>query len=390
MKNLPILLQKDSRDMRFGEIIGHEDINKVLRSMADSGRVPHAMLFYENEGCGGLALALAFIQYLNCPARHGGDSCGECPSCARMAKLIHPDVHFVYPVTGGAKADSSSRPTSDTYASHWRGLVLKNPYFLENDLWKALGIEGKSGNIAVAEAKSILEKLSFSAVENGYKTILMWLPEKMNAEAANRLLKIVEEPPANTIFLFITHAPEKVLQTIFSRCQSLRIPPQPKEEAALAIRRYSDAGEEEASIEAGLCGGSIGRALADLSGKESETEFLDIFSDFMRAALARDLMSALETGEMMSGLDSREKQKAFCNFAGDCVRKIFMLQQDMPQIAWISPQEKEFFTGAARNAGPGFCRKALGYLDKAAALLDRNVNAKIVFCDLVNRLFLSI
>lgn len=310
--------------MRFGEIIGHEDIKKVLRSMADSGRVPHAMLFYENEGCGGLALALAFIQYLNCPARHGGDSCGECPSCARMAKLIHPDVHFVYPVTGGAKADSSSRPTSDTYASHWRGLVLKNPYFLENDLWKALGIEGKSGNIAVAEAKSILEKLSFSAVENGYKTILMWLPEKMNAEAANRLLKIVEEPPANTIFLFITHAPEKVLQTIFSRCQSLRIPPQPKEEAALAIRRYSDAGEEEASIEAGLCGGSIGRALADLSGKESESEFLDIFSDFMRAALARDLMSALETGEMMSGLDSREKQKAFCNFAGDCVRKIYI------------------------------------------------------------------
>ncbi len=358
--------------------------------MADSGRVPHAMLFYENEGCGGLALALAFIQYLNCSCRQDGDSCGKCPSCIRMAKLIHPDVHFVYPVTGGAKADSSSKPTSDTYINHWRGLALKNPYFLENDLWRALGIEGKAGNIAVAEAKSILEKLSFSAVENGYKTILMWLPEKMNAEAANRLLKIVEEPPEKTIFLFITHGPEKVLQTIFSRCQSLRIPPQQKEEVAIAVRQYSSAAEEEAAIEAGLCGGSIGRALADLSGKENETEFLDIFSDFVRAALAKDFMSALETGEMMSGLDSREKQKAFCNFAGDCVRKIFMLQQNMPQIAWISPQEKEFFTETAKNADPGFCRKALGYLDKAAALLDRNVNAKIVFCDLVNRLFLSI
>lgn len=383
-------LRNDRIDMRFAEITGHEDIKKVLRSMADSGRVPHALLFYENEGCGGLALALAFIQYLSCHDRHDGDSCGECPSCIRMSRLIHPDVHFVFPVTGGSKADSSSKPTSDTYIRYWRELVLKNPYFTENDLYRALGIEGKSGNIAVAEAKSILEKLSFTAVEDGYKTILVWLPEKMNAEAANRLLKIVEEPPEKTLFLFITHAPEKVLQTIFSRCQSIRIPPQPQEEIASAIARYSGAGEEEASIEAGLCGGSIGKALDDLSGKETESEFMDIFSDLLRAAVKKDLSAALEAGEAMSALDSREKQKAFCNFAGECIRKIFMLQQNMPQIAWISPQEKQFFSEAAKSTRPGFCTAALGYLDKAAALIERNVNSKIVFCDLANRLFLSV
>lgn len=376
--------------MRFAEITGHDDIKKVLRSMADSGRVPHALLFYENEGCGGLALALAFIQYLNCHDHHDEDSCGECPSCIRMSRLIHPDVHFVFPVTGGSKADSSSRPTSDSYIRYWRELVLKNPYFTENDLYRALGIEGKSGNIAVAEAKSILEKLSFTAVEDGFKTILLWLPEKMNAEAANRLLKIVEEPPEKTLFLFITHAPEKVLQTIFSRCQSIRIPPQPQGEIAAAITRYSGAGPEEASIEAGLCGGSIGKALADLSGKETEIEFLDIFSDFLRAAVRKDLSGALEAAEAMSALDSREKQKAFCNFAGECIRKIFMLKQNMPQIAWIAPQEEQFFTEAARSTGPGFCTKALGYLDKAAALIERNVNSKIVFCDLANRLFLIV
>ena len=167
--------------MKFSEIIGHEDIKKVLVSMAHSGRVPPAMLFYENEGCGGLALALAFIQYINCRHRHDGDSCAKCPSCNKISKLIHPDMHFVFPVTSGPKADSSSKPTSDSYIRYWRELVLGNPYFLENGLYKALGIEGKSGNIAVAEAKAILDKLSFTSVEDGYKAIVTWLPEKMNA-----------------------------------------------------------------------------------------------------------------------------------------------------------------------------------------------------------------
>ncbi len=375
--------------MKFSEIIGHEDIKKVLVSMADSGRVPHAMLFYENEGCGGLALALAFIQYINCRHRHDGDSCGECPSCNKISKLIHPDMHFVFPVTSGPKADSSSKPTSDSYIRYWRELVLGNPYFLENGLYKALGIEGKSGNIAVAEAKAILDKLSFTSVEDGYKAIVTWLPEKMNAEAANRLLKIVEEPPEKTLFLFITHAPEKVLQTIFSRCQSLRIPPQPREEVAEALKR-AGMDPEEAEIQARICGGSIGKALYSVSGKEEESGFMDIFSDLMRAAVSRDLMSALEAGEMMASLDSREKQKAFCNFAGESVRKIFMLQQNMGQIAGLSPQESAFFNEIAGKTNRNFCPKALACLDKAAGLLDRNVNAKVVFCDLVNRLFLSV
>lgn len=376
--------------MKFSEITGHEDIKKVLVSMADSGRVPHAMLFYENEGCGALALALAFVQYLDCRHRHDGDSCGECPSCNKISKFIHPDLHFVFPVTSGTKVDSSSKPTSDSYLTWWRKLVGDNPYFLENDLYRALGIEKKSGTIAVAEAKSILEKLSFTSVEDGYKAFIVWLPEKMNAEAANRLLKIVEEPPEKTLFIFITHAPERVLQTIFSRCQSLRIPPQPKEEVAAALMKYTGLDREEAMVQAGLCGGSIGKALDTVSGKENDSEFLDMFSDLMRAITSRNLMSALETGEMMSGLDSREKQKAFCTFAGECIRKIFMLQQGMRQIACIAPQENAFFSETAGKVNAAFCGKALGYLDKAVALIDRNVNAKIVFCDLVNRLFLSV
>lgn len=160
--------------MRFADIIGNSHVSKAFVSMADTGRVAHAMLLYENEGCGALALALAYVQYLNCANPSGGDSCGECPSCRQMAKLVHPDVHFVFPVNKGPKA-SDEKPTSESYIKYWRELVLANPYFMESDLQKAIGIESKTGLIAVAEAKSILTKLSLTAVSGGYKAVIFYL-----------------------------------------------------------------------------------------------------------------------------------------------------------------------------------------------------------------------
>jgi DNA polymerase-3 subunit delta' len=229
--------------MRFSEIIGNAGVARALSSMADSGRVAHAMLMYENEGCGALALALAYVQYLNCSNHQDGDSCGECPSCRQMAKLIHPDVHFVFPVNKGPKSPDD-KPTSESYLKYWRELAVADPYFTEADLQKAIGIESKNGLIAVAEAKNIISKLSLTAVADGYKAVIFYLPEKMNQETANRLLKMVEEPPQKTIFLFITHAPEKVLQTIFSRCQSIRVMPLTKEEAE-KVRAMKPADENE-------------------------------------------------------------------------------------------------------------------------------------------------
>lgn len=182
--------------MRFADIIGNRSVADAMASMADSGRVPHAMLLYENEGCGALALALAFVQYLNCSAPVGGDSCGECPSCRQMSRLIHPDVHFVFPVNKGPKT-SDEKPTSESYIKYWRELAIADPYFVEADLQKAIGIESKNGLIAVAEARNIISKLSLTAVADGYKAVIFYLPEKMNQETANRLLKMVEEPPVN-------------------------------------------------------------------------------------------------------------------------------------------------------------------------------------------------
>ena len=351
--------------MRFADIIGNAEVAKALASMADSGRVAHAMLMYENEGCGAIALALAYVQYLNCANPHDGDSCGECPSCRQMAKLIHPDVHFVFPVNKGPKT-SDDKPVSESYLKYWRELVTADPYFTEADLQKAIGIESRNGLIAVAEAKSIIGKLSLTAVADGYKAVIFYLPEKMNQETANRLLKVVEEPPVKTLFIFITHAPEKVLQTIFSRCQSIRVMPLSKEDAARV------------------------KAIKPADDREEYTLFMDLFSDLMNSILARDLMTALECGETIAALESREKQKAFCNFAGNCIRKIFMVQQNMMQIADVEAHEEEFFNTVAARCGRNFCTKTMTNIEHVVSMIDRNVNSKILFCDLVNRMFVSI
>ena len=372
--------------MRFADIIGNQVAANALRSMADSGRVAHAMLFYENEGCGALPLALAYIQYLNCSNPHDGDSCGECPSCRQMSKLIHPDVHYVYPVNKGPKT-SDDKPISESYIKYWRELVLANPYFMESDLQKAIGIESKSGLIAVAEAKSIINKLSLTSVADGYKAVVFYLPEKMNQETANRLLKMVEEPPEKTVFLFITHAPEKVLQTIFSRCQSVRVLPMSKEEVVQTLVEKMEISQDEAEAKAALAGGSVGAALAMIGDKEEYEEYMDLFKSLLDSVAARDLAAALECGEKVASLESREKQKAFCIFAGECIRKIFMVQQNLAHLAGIPEEEKGFYENIASKCGKGFCRKTIANIENVVAMIDRNVNSKILFCDLVNHMF---
>ena len=351
--------------MRFADVIGNAEVARTLANMADSGRVAHAMLMYENEGCGALALALAYVQYLNCSNPSGGDSCGECPSCRQMSKLIHPDVHFVFPVNKGPKT-SDDKPTSESYIKYWRELAVADPYFTESDLQKAIGIESKNGLIAVAEAKSIINKLSLTAVGDGYKAVIFYLPEKMNQETANRLLKMVEEPPVQTLFIFITHAPEKVLQTIFSRCQNVRVMPLTKEEAARVNALKPQTEDSDADV------------------------FRELFYGLMNSIVSRDLMAALECGEAIAALDSREKQKAFCAYAGDCMRQIFLIQRNMPQIAGVEDGEQEFYASLAQKCGQEFCSKSMTNIEKVVAMIDRNVNSKILFCDLINRMFLSI
>jgi DNA polymerase-3 subunit delta' len=273
-----------------------------------------------------------------------------------VKKLIHPDIHFVFPVAG------SDKPVSDQFIAKWRTLLLENPCFYENELYAALGIEGKQGNISVNEARSILEKLSLSAVEGGYRTVVVYLPEKLNIQAANTLLKMVEEPPEKTLFLLITHQPEKVLTTIASRCLFMRVRPLSREEM---------------------------RAVHPQQGAETAVQ-ADLFHDLMDALVRKDLLGALETGEAVAALDSREKQKTFCRVAGEGLRNLFLLQQGLVDLADIPEDELPFYRDTAGQVRKNFPRLALAALDRAQLLLERNVNQKILFTDLVNRLYMQV
>ena len=329
--------------MTFAQIQGNADVCRGLAGMVSSGRIPHAILLHEDDGGGAMPVVLAFLQYLYCGNRTEADSCDSCPSCNKISKLIHPDVHFVFP--------TNAPNLSQSYSSQWRDLVLSKPCFTEADLAQALGIEGKSSIIAVAEARAILDTLSLSALEGGYRAVVIYLPEKMNQEAANRLLKMIEEPPAMTQFLLVCHSPEKVLQTIASRCQCIRIRPQHRDER--------------------------------IGTEESESVYKDLFGQLMTAFGRHDLLDALELGEALSALPSRESAKGFCRYAAARMRQIFLLQQGLGELA--SPDgETAAWASSVRKTFP---RLALEALDRAQMQIGRNVNLKILFADLVGRLY---
>ena len=331
--------------MRFADIKGNTEVVRALAGMVDSGRVPHAIMLHEDDGGGAMPLALAFLQYLYCRDRRDSDSCGECPRCSKISKLIHPDVHFIHPIV--VKKDT----TSLSYVADFRSLVLSNPCFTETELGEALGFEGKSTLIPVAEARSILDKLSLSALEGGYRSVIIYLPEKMNQDASNRLLKMIEEPPSQTQFLLITHAPEKVLTTISSRCQTIRVRP--------------------SGFSKEVSGESVGI-------------YEDLFRQLMTALCSRDLLGALEAGDSLAALPSRESAKAFCRYAVSQLRLMFLLRQHLDTLA--SGQDA-YLAGWAAKVKPTFPRMASEAFDRARSLIERNVNAKILFADLAGKLY---
>lgn len=338
--------------MAFSDIKGNESVITSLRGMVDSGRVPHAMLFFENPGSGGLMIAQAFLQYLFCAEHRDEDACGACPSCRKIAAMMHPDVHYVFPVNEG-EAIKSDHPVSAMGMEAFRALYASNPYFCEQELYEALGMGGKSGNISVYEAKEIISALSLSSVEGSYKAVVIFLPERMNQAAANKLLKLLEEPPSQTLFILITQSPEDVMGTIFSRCQLLRI--MPFDRGSIFRQRVGE----------------------DLSS---------IWKNMISALASGNLSEALESADAISAIKSRDSQRAFCSYAAGQIRQIFLCSKGLTDIAYIEDSDGV----PSEKLSSRFCVSALSLLDKAAFMIGRNVSAKMVFTDLVNRLYLIV
>ena len=324
------------------KVYGNTEVVEALHRMVETGHVPHAILLHQDDGAGAFPIALNFLEEL-----YGGNP--------RVEKLIHPDIHFVFPVAG------SDKPVSQNFIGPFRELLQENPYFFENELYEAIGIEGKQSNISVNEARALLDKLSLSAVEGGYRTVVMYLPEKMNAQAANALLKMVEEPPQKTLFLLITQAPEKVLVTISSRCLHIRIQPLSLEANSIVHARE-------------VAGAAVLR---------------DLFHDILEALTARNLLQALETSDAVADLKDREKQQSLCRLASEDLRSLFLVKKP-PQLAVLPEGEGDWFRRMAGALKPTFPRKANEALERALTLLERNVNQKILFTDLVSKLYISL
>lgn len=327
--------------MTFKDIKGNDDVIRALAGMVDSGRIPHAIMFNEDDGGGAFPICLAF---LNC-LFNGGDG------STRIDRLMHPDIHFIFPI------QRQNNTTSVAFISQFRALVAGNPSFSEMDLLNALGVTGKQTTIAVDEANYICSKLAFNSLEGGFKAVVIYLPEKMNAAAANKLLKTLEEPSEKTVILLITHNPEGLLSTISSRCLNIRVRPARHSET-------NDNGDEFADRE--------------------------LFDTLMEALVSRNLSSALDVSESLAALPSRERASAFCQYASGQLRKIFLTQQGMSRLAGTGDSESGKVAAWANSCRKTFPRQAASCLDRAVTLIERNVNMKILFCDLVNRMFLSI
>ena len=355
--------------MFFRDVIGQEEIKQRLIQEVSEGRIPHAQLICGPEGVGKMPLAIAYARYISCTNRGETDACGVCPSCVKFNKLVHPDVHFVFPIV---KSSKGKREVCDDYIADWRPFVLKNPYFNLNHWLREMDAENAQAIIYAKESDEILKKLSLKSSEGGFKITILWLPEKMHPVCANKLLKLLEEPPEKTIFLLVSEAPEMILPTILSRTQRMNV--RKIDEPAIDRVLQSKYGIQPAdslSI-AHLANGNFIKALETIHLNEENQLFFDLFVSLMRLSYQRKIREMKLWSEQVAGM-GRERQKNFLeNF-------IFNLHQR--DLTYMTINEQNF---ASRFAPFVNERNVIGIMDElseAQLHIEQNVNAKMVFFD---------
>ena len=368
--------------MYFRDIIGQQEVIERLVKDAQAGTVPHALLFTGPEGTGKLQTAIAFARYLLCRDKADStDSCGKCPSCIKMDKLVHPDLHFVFPVIN--KSKSTGRSTvSDDEISTWRETVLEQQYFGFEDWLAAIDADNKQARIFVTESESILGKLSLKSVEGGYKVMIIWHAEKMNAECANSLLKLLEEPPAGTVFILTTDTPELMLETILSRTQRIdfkRIPAELIEQKLTGPGYLLDS--DTAAKIAHLSGGSWLKAMNALRVNAESDEFLEYFMQLMRLSYGRRLKDLKIWSDNVAG-GGREWQKRFLAYCQRMIRENFICNFHNPELNYMTEQERQFSVRFAPYVNENNIIGLTEVLSDAQRDIEQNVNSKMVFFDL--------
>ena len=372
--------------MLFKDIIGQESTKQQLRQAVREGRIPHAQLFAGIAGIGKLQLALAYAQYLNCPHRTEEDSCGTCPTCLQFQHLQHPDLHFVFPIVG-------SDEVCNSFLEPWRQILLTKHYFDLNEWHEALGVETKQSMIYEKESGEILRKLSLKAYGDGYKVMIIWQPEKMNATTANKLLKILEEPAEKTVFLLVSEHPEQLLSTIRSRVQTVQIPRLETETIAAALQQRGIDAAKAADI-ARIANGSYLSALkkADETeeNKQELRDFIALFRDAYTVGVLKDPQKKFESLtrlrrwalEMADSKVGRERQKHFLQYAQTQVRENFIRNVGRPELNYQMEEERIFSDRFAPFIHSGNVEAIMNQLDLAERQIEQNGNAKMIFFDL--------
>jgi DNA polymerase-3 subunit delta' len=366
--------------MRFSDILGQENIKNHLQQSANNGRIPHAQLFVGNEGSGTLPIAIAYAQYLLCLDSENADSCN-----VKCDNLSHPDLHFAFPITSNDKV--KKHPISKMFLSEWRQFITEQPYGNLFNWLKTIGIENKQGIINVDEAEAVVKSLQLKSYEGGFKVMVIWMAEKMNIAAANKLLKLIEEPPEKTVFILISENEEQIISTIRSRCQVLHFPILSEGDITTGLISFEGISQNEARKIAHQSDGNLNKAIHLSRNDSSDRIYEEWFITWIRAAF-KAKGNASVINELVQWSESiaktgRETQKNFLNYCLQFFRQALLQNYKAQSLVFIE------------TISPGFdLRKFAPYvhgnnimaidkeLNEAIYHIERNGNAKIILLDL--------
>lgn len=364
--------------MLFKEIIGQNQIKKRLIQSVKENRIPHAQMFVGPEGNGKLALALAYGQYINCTNRTESDSCDICESCKKYKKYIHPDLHFIYPVV---KTEKFKEPINSDYIDKWREYIIGTPYPSYEKWLQQIADENKQGMIYVYEGKELIRKLNQKAYEADYKVVIIWMPELMNAECANKILKIVEEPPSRTVLLMVTENDEQIISTIKSRCQLIRIPKIADNDLESALAVHLEIGNNNPSNITRLARGNYLKALDILRDDEIRQFNHANFTTIMRLSYSRDILETLKWTDEMARI-GRVRQKSFLKYCGEFLRENFLMNLKEPELVYMNDNENSFSVKFAPFINENNVINLFKEFDQSYKDISMNGNAKIIFADM--------
>lgn len=371
--------------MLFSNIIGQENIKNHLIKTVDNDRIPHAQLFIAPTGSGALPLAIAYAQYILCQNSGGENNTGDAACNIKFEKLMHPDLHFSFPVTTNDKV--KKHPTSNSFMQEWRMFVEKTPYGSLFNWYQLLGIENKQGRIGVDEAEEIVKKLILKPYEGGYKVMIIWMAEKMNTSASNKLLKLIEEPPAKTLFLLIAEDEEQLIKTILSRCQVLHMQPLTEQNIIDTMMNNHGVDENQAIKIAHQCNGNLNKAFHLLHHDDNELVFENWFITWIRAAFrakgdASVVQDLIKWSEEIAKT-GRETQKRFLNYCSHFFRQALLTNYNARSLVFFEAHANNFdlekFAPFVHGANIEDINKAI---EDAIYHIERNGNAKIILLDL--------